>query len=362
MRSSSSLLSRLVAYVQAKPLAWRLYLAATPWFVPVYGYVYFGPPYWHTWSVFLGGTALFSAMYVVCLNSVSAVLSRGIRRYPEPQQAPRRVAYNGAQLAVFIMVGTLGLQWLMNAVHLYGYVYHPWPSFWTLVSVAVIHFVVAGLAEVAYVLSQWRHTRLEAQQLAQQQVQTELDDVKQQVNPHFLFNCLNSLSVLIGEAPAEAELFVDEMATVYRYLLQAHRTSQAAPAEASLVSLEAELEFLHSYSYLLRTRYGAGVEFCLPVSAPSGGGSLLPLTLQTLVDNALRHNVASAETPLRIAVCTATPGQVQVLNTLQKRSVRVAMTTQGLSTLQARYQLLGSAGAVRAEATEQHFSVSVQLL
>ncbi|MDO7874385.1 sensor histidine kinase [Hymenobacter sp. ASUV-10] len=360
MTSSSSFLSRLVAYVRAKPLAWRLYLVATPWTLPVYGYMYFGAPYLHTWSVFLGGTALFLVMYMMCLTSVTALLSRGIRRYPEPQQAPKRVAYNAAQLAVFIVVGTLGAQWLMDAVHLYGYVYHFWPSLWTLVSVAVVHFVVAGLAEVAYVLSQWRHTQLEAQQLAQQQVQTELDDVKQQVNPHFLFNCLNSLSVLIGEAPAEAELFVDEMATVYRYLLQAHRTSQAAPAEVSLVTLEAELDFLHSYSYLLRTRYGAGLEFCLPATAP--GGSLLPLTLQTLVDNAIRHNVASADTPLRIDVRTPAPGYVQVRNTLQKRSVRVPMATQGLSTLQARYQLLGSAGAVRAEATGQHFSVSVQLL
>jgi two-component system LytT family sensor kinase len=349
-------LDKLLQYIRAKPLIWRLYLVATPWFIPVYCYVYFGTPYLHQWRVFVGATLLFTSMYVLCLFLVTRLVTYSIQRYPEPQQAPRRVGLNVVLLALALTGGTLGVQLAMNAVHLYGYHYHVRQSLWALLSVDIVHMVVAGLAEVGYVLSQWRRTQLEAQHLEKQQVQNELEDVKQQVNPHFLFNCLNSLSVLIGEAPQQAELFVDEMATVYRYLLQAHRSNQLPTAEAGLTTLEAELEFLHSYSYLLRTRYGAGIEFSLPANAPTGMGGLLPLTLQLLVDNAIRHNVASEE------VHTHSAGCVRVRNTLQKRSVRITLAQHGLRTLQARYHLLGSAEAIRVETDEQHFSVSVQLM
>jgi LytS/YehU family sensor histidine kinase len=87
---------------------------------------------------------------------------------------------------------------------------------------------------------------------------------------------------------------------------------------------------------------------------------LLPLTLQTLVDNAIRHNVVSAARPLRIDIYTS-PGQVRVQNSLQKRSVRVPMTREGLSGLQARYQLLQPARSLQVDGTDEYFSVSVPL-
>jgi sensor histidine kinase YesM len=165
--------------------------------------------------------------------------------------------------------------------------------------------------------------------------------------------------VLIGEDPRQAERFVDEMAKVYRYLLQAHRSSQQ-PAQAGLTTLEAEVRFIESYAYLLRTRYGAALDLRVVPAEASPSGGLLPLTLQTLVDNAIRHNVVSAARPLRIEI-HASPGHVRVQNSLQKRSVRVPMAREGLSGLQARYQLLQPAKSLVVDANEDYFSVSVPL-
>ncbi|OUJ74674.1 sensor histidine kinase [Hymenobacter crusticola] len=347
--------------VRPKTVLGRMYLYTTPWGIPFYGYVYWGETYLHSGRVFVLGTWLFIVLNVLCVAGGSYLTTLTVKWFPEPQQAPQRVGTNLLLLVLFIVVGTRQTMWLMDAVHLFGYHYRPRQDFWVLVSVAVVYVLIAALGEVVYTVSQWQSTQLEAQQLAKQQVQAQLDEVKQQVNPHFLFNSLNSLSVLIGEDPKQAERFVDEMAKVYRYLLQAHRTTQLT-TPAGLTTLDAELRFLQSYAYLLRTRYGAGIELTIQAAEADRTSGLLPLTLQTLVDNAIRHNVVSTAKPLRIDIQTTSAGLLRVRNTRQKRSVRVPINREGLSTLQSRYHLLTGPDRIRVEADEQQFSVSVQLV
>jgi len=115
-----------------------------------------------------------------------------------------------------------------------------------------------------------------------------------QISPHFLFNSLNSLSSLIADEPEKAERFVDEMSSVYRYLLGSN--------EGELTTLRAELAFLRSYYHLLKTRYGRGIELDVAVSEARQHDLLPPLTLQLLVENAVKHNVVAAETPLSTSI------------------------------------------------------------
>nr|WP_230687435.1 sensor histidine kinase [Hymenobacter ruricola] len=252
----------------------------------------------------------------------------------------------------------------MDAVHLFGYRYNPATGPWIVGSVLLVNVLVVVLFELLLALNQWQTNQLGAERLEHEQLQGQLDEVKQQISPHFLFNSLNSLSVLIGEDPRQAERFVDEMAKVYRYLLQSHRGGEPLAGHPGLTTLEAELRYLASYAHLLRTRYGAALELSIAADVAEGHrqGGLLPLTLQTLVDNALRHNVASAARPLRIAVDTTPAGQVRVRNTRQKRTVRVPLPQDNLAALQARYQRLGPGGpAVEVAAGEEYFTVSIHL-
>lgn len=330
-------------------------------FIPVFGYFIWGPVYLTNGWIFVRGTLLLALMGVLCMLGASHAAERIAQRYPEPDQAIRRV---GLHLVVLLLISVLALgflMWSFNALRLFGYRYNPATAPWLICSAFVVAGMLAALTEITFALSQWQTNQLESEQLAQQQLQSQLNEVKQQVNPHFLFNSLNSLSVLIGESPPQAVRFVDELAKVYRYLLHAHRSSQL-PASASLVPLEAELNFLHSYAHLLRTRYGPGLDLRLPPSAEAPpAGSLLPLTLQTLVDNAIQHNALSAGRPLRIRV-EFDARCVRVRNTLHKRTVRVPMSAENLAGLQARYQLLGAAHALQVQADEAQFSVAVALV
>ncbi|MBF9141926.1 sensor histidine kinase [Hymenobacter properus] len=332
--------------------------------VPVYGYVYFGQRYFADWQTFLGATAILYVLAAACLAPLNYLTESVFQRYPEPHQSLKRFGAYALAMGLTTGLGTFFTMWTFNAVHLFGYRFQASEAFWVVVSVMIFNVFVAALFEVSLAFNQWQTNQLAVEQLEHQELRGQLDVVKQQISPHFLFNSLNSLSVLIGEDPQHAERFVDEMAQVYRYLLQAHRPG-LLPGQPNLTTLEAELRHLHSYAYLLRTRYGAGLELDiapLPALDRQQANGLLPLTLQTLVDNAIQYNVVSPTRPLRIAVATTTAGQVRVHNNRQRRSVRVANSSESLGALQARYQELGCPNAVQVEADEAQFSVAVQLL
>jgi two-component system LytT family sensor kinase len=174
-----------------------------------------------------------------------------------------------------------------------------------------------------------------------------------------LFNCLNSLSVLISEAPVTAEKFVDEMSQVYRFLL----TVNSQDWENNLLSLEAELRFIRSYIYLLEIRFEDGIDIKLQTADLCLGGQMAPLTLHTLIDNAIRHNVVSAEHPLKISIKTTATGQLEVRNNLQKRAVRMPLNNAGLGTLISRYKwLFNQAGTIQVKEDETSFIVLLPLI
>src|SRR5207302_10574389 len=133
-----------------------------------------------------------------------------------------------------------------------------------------------------------------------------------QINPHFLFNSLSSLSSLIADDHKRAEKFVDELASVYRYLLQTN--------EKELTTLAKELEFINAYFHLLKTRFSDGIQMELNVDNKYDDFLLPPLTLQILLENAVKHNVILPDKPLIIKVYTDEADNLIVLNNLQKKN------------------------------------------
>ncbi|GAA4454184.1 hypothetical protein GCM10023189_20340 [Nibrella saemangeumensis] len=173
----------------------------------------------------------------------------------------------------------------------------------------------------------------EKEALEKANLHSQLEALKQQVNPHFLFNSLNSLISLIGENPAQAERFAEELSTVYRYLLRSN--------EQNLTPLATELEFIQSYYHLLQTRHGAGLNLVVQVDKQFEKYQLPPLTLQLLVENAVKHNMILAEKPLTVEITTDAANRLIVRNTLQRKNGRVVSNGVGLSNILTKYRVLG---------------------
>ena len=174
---------------------------------------------------------------------------------------------------------------------------------------------------------------LAVQRLEGEKMAVQLRAMQAQVNPHFLFNSLNTLSSLIDESPRQAGDFVDELSSVYRYLLRANETP--------LTTLRDELAFIQSYYHLLKTRHGRGLHLDLRVAEQHLDAQLPPLTLQLLVENAVKHNVVLPDQPLTIRIFTDPAGQLVVENNLQRKNTRVLSNGVGLSNILTQYRMLG---------------------
>ncbi|GAB3558793.1 sensor histidine kinase [Spirosoma fluminis] len=216
----------------------------------------------------------------------------------------------------------------------------------THLGIGLLAIVVFGTTyEVAYYLRQYRRTMEEADRIQLANLQSQFDQLKNQVNPHFLFNSLTSLSALVAADQQKANEFLDELAAVYRYLLQSNTIQW--------VSLRAEIQFMQSLFSILRVRYGKAITFTVAVS-PDWLETCLPTySLQVLVDNAIRHNSILVDKPLRITIatidsCAAMNGQpaVVVTNTIAPKTLRVDNHPGGLHQLAERFALLALADPI----------------
>ncbi|WP_133299911.1 sensor histidine kinase [Larkinella punicea] len=213
--------------------------------------------------------------------------------------------------------------------------------------------LVGAIYESMYYLQKNREAITEAEALKKATLQSQYDTLKNQVNPHFLFNSLNSLSSLITEDKKQAGAFLDELASVYRYLLQ--------EGERELTSLRSEVEFIRSYLFLIETRFGPAISYDIRVEDRFLDDMLPPLTLQTLVENAIRYNVILPEKPLRLTIETLEDGQLLVSNPIQRKPLRVTAIPIGLGTLTDRFRRLGLP-ALEIKDDGEEFRVRVPLL
>ncbi len=198
----------------------------------------------------------------------------------------------------------------------------------------------------------WRKTTLEKESLKRSTITAEFESLKNQVNPHFLFNALNTLSSLIEEEPKTASRFVQKLSSVYRYLL--------SQKDKELVSLGEELDFMQSYVFLNQIRFGSNLHVNIDVPKEHLHKEIVTLTLQMLLENAIKHNVISAEKPLHINI-TASNQYLCVSNNLQPKTVLTESNGIGLSNIQNRYGFLSNQ-EVRIQKDKDTFSVCVPLL
>jgi hypothetical protein len=212
--------------------------------------------------------------------------------------------------------------------------------------------LVAAFYELLVFMEALRKATQEAEQLKKINVMMQLESLKSQVKPHFLFNSLNTLTGLVEKDTPRAVKFIAELSKVYRYLLQSN--------EKEVIQLSQELQFTEAYFFLLQTRFGEGIQLQVAVDEKFLTHFIPPLTLQMLLENAVKHNQVSARKPLLVTIQTETSSLVVTNNSQPKRSVTTS-NGMGLSNIAAKYKLLNQPDVVILSEAEQ-FSVRVPLI
>lgn len=186
--------------------------------------------------------------------------------------------------------------------------------------------------EIFYQSTSARAIKAKNEYLEKEKLKAELQQLKGIVNPHFLFNNLNSLSALISENPQQAQDFLDELTKVFRYLIRNNQTE--------LSPLSQELQFIQSYFNLLETRYGKGITLTQDINPAHLDLMLPPLTLQLLVENAAKHNAVHKDNPLHIEIRSDANQRLIIKNNIIPRKGHVESTGIGLQNIASRYAIL----------------------
>jgi hypothetical protein len=274
-------------------------------------------------------------------------------RFPSLQQTKQRIFHAFvASMVVTIILRGLNI-FLYDETQFWGYRF-PIEAYLHSVAVALLFvIVVGGVYEAIYYFRKWKDMTVQAEALKKENLQTQFDSLKGQINPHFLFNSLGSLSSLIEENPKQAQTFVNEMASVYRYLLQNN--------EKGLVSLQEEIDFIESYTGMLTTRFPEGLQVNIQVNHEDRTKMLPPLTLQLLVENAVKHNAVLVSKPLLIEIRSDKKNFLKVCNNLQPKTSAMHSNKMGLHNIIQKYKLLNRPEVMVLQ-TNESFSVSIPLL
>ncbi len=210
---------------------------------------------------------------------------------------------------------------------------------------------------VSFVLTFFGFARaMISMELEKEKLQTEMmtykyESLRNQINPHFLFNSFNVLSELVYEDQKLAVKFIHQLSDLYRYVLDAK--------DKELISLKEELKFIESFTFLLKTRFENRVEFNIDVLCKEDD-FIIPMALQLLVENCIKHNEALSNSPLIITIIKEND-YIKVTNNLQPKQTKEPSTKIGLSNLKERYEYFNDK-KIKVSETESEYSVCIPVL
>lgn len=214
----------------------------------------------------------------------------------------------------------------------------------TLTIVIIFHFV--------YFYNRYQQNKIKEQKVIAGTASAKFDALKNQLDPHFLFNSLNVLTSLIEENPENAQKFTTSLSKVYRYVLE--------QKNKELVLVDEELEFAKTYMSLLKMRFEDSIIFDIPEKAINPESKVVPLSLQLLLENAVKHNTVTSAKPLQIKIYEAGDSLV-VENNLQLKQILKKSTGVGLSNIMQRYDLLTNK-KININKEANRFAVAIPML
>lgn len=257
-------------------------------------------------------------------------------RFPGLRNSYKRIAIKLFVYPLVQVPSVIAIHALYAGFHLFGYSYNAESlKLWLLMGIFV-NLIFETFWEVIYMIEQYKESLMEKELLELMHTEQEFENLKSQVNPHFLFNCFNTLSGLISEDRQMADKFLNELSKVYRYVLNTNQND--------LTTLHHETRFIHSYVVLLQTRYGQGLHVDIRIDEAYYKRSIPTLSLQLLVENAVKHNIVSKKEPLRIEIYTTSEDDLMVCNNLQPKKRKEHSTGIGLKNIKSKYSLLKQPG------------------
>lgn len=224
------------------------------------------------------------------------------------------------------------------------------------VKIAVLLIISLFIFEIAYgwfySFRYYAHTQVERLRLERWQLELQFESLKNQISPHFLFNCLNTISSLLYKDAALTEEFIRRMADTFRYVLKNHKQK--------FVSLKEEIDFVKSFHYLLRVRFEDNFKLDINVPKELMSTPVPPLTLQLLVENAVKHNKVTKDLPLKVTISSSENNRLVVSNTKTELNPGKSGFSIGLENIKKRYAFFTKEQVVVKN--EEQFSVQLPVI
>ena len=252
------------------------------------------------------------------------------KQYPHFEDSVKRIVLQIVVVLVYAMVFGNLFKWATNP--LFDWINGKRDSH-TIAGAAGVYgviFLMMAIYEVIYFYDQLKMSIKEKEEAKQAQLKSELEGLRNQVNPHFLFNSLNTLMNIVAEDQKLAISFLKRLSKVYRYILESR--------DEQLISLEEEMDFMNSYVFLLQERFQKNLSIKIDIPEQFHGHQVIPLALQILFENAIKHNVLSSKRPLTIRMFIENC-KVVVENNLQRKNKVLNSTQVGLENVRVRYKI-----------------------
>lgn len=255
---------------------------------------------------------------------------------------------------VFTIAGIFILRFCITVFY-YGIPYEQFleRDSWSGYSFALwITLTIVSIFHITYFYNKYQKNKIKEQKVIAGTASAKFDALKNQLDPHFLFNSLNVLTSLIEENPKNAQRFTTSLSKVYRYVLE--------QKNKDLVTVDEELDFARTYMSLLKMRFEDSIIFEIPERASNPQSKVVPLSLQLLLENAVKHNMVTTSKPLHIKIYEAN-GMLIVENNLQPKQIVKKSSGVGLENIKQRYNLLSNR-KVSINQQAKRFAVAIPML
>lgn len=276
------------------------------------------------------------------------------RRFPWEKSPTRRLGVE-IMISTLIMLPVLiGIRFLINIFLLEVQFIQFSDEVITAIYYLMLLIAVPAFTEFAiFLVNRYRTGLAEVEKFRKENAEFQFETLRTQVNPHFLFNSLNTLSSLVYEDREKAVLFIRHMSDVYRYVLE-NRSRET-------ISLREEIVFIRAFVYLYELRFDKKLTVEININEKSLDMRIAPMTLQLLIENAVKHNIVSSRKPLQISVFDVDGRTLTVSNNLQRKPVGLPSTSVGLKNIISRYGFLSNQ-AIEIVETETEYKVSLPLI
>lgn len=266
----------------------------------------------------------------------------------------------------FVILGVVLLVYCIGFTALYGEVYYNlffvfihqeklWADYVVLdreltVMMVIISLIIIGFHSFIFYFRNWQEAEVMAERLQKENIRSQFETLKHQIEPHFFFNSLSVLTTLVHKDADLAAQYINQLSKIYRYVLEVR--------DETVVPLSQELDFLNAYIFLMTVRHNDSIRFSIELSNDTRRYTFVPKnSLQMLAENAVKHNRFSKESPLSVRI-TEDADSIRVMNNLNRREQIEGSSGIGLENIRKRYELISEKGI---ELEETSFTFCIKL-